>query len=71
LSAAQAGIQVGDTLLKVGDTDLSSAPADGAIGVAGVIRSLDPGTQVTVQWQPSDGGPARTATLTVAQLATF
>lgn len=48
-----AGVELGDLLLRVGDTSLREADLT-TMGPEGVIRSLEPGDEVTIEWE-SDG----------------
>lgn len=57
--ADQAGIEVGSTLVKVGDTLVSETT-----NLATVIRSLEPGDEVTVEWR-TPRGEARSASVTL------
>lgn len=57
--AAQAGIEVGSTLTKVGDDEIR-----GNTNLATVIRALEPGDTVSVEWlTPSGDSRQATATL--------
>lgn len=51
--AHAAGVKEGDLLTRVGDTSLRKEDLT-TLGPDGVIRSLEPGQQVTIEWQ-SDG----------------
>ena len=57
--ADQAGIEVGSTLVRVGDTRVSETT-----NLATVIRALEPGDEVTVEWL-TPGGAERSASLTL------
>ncbi|MCW5953940.1 MAG: trypsin-like peptidase domain-containing protein, partial [Propionibacteriaceae bacterium] len=57
--ADQAGIEVGSTLVKVGDTRVSETT-----NLATVIRALEPGDEVTVEWLTPRGGE-RSASVTL------
>ncbi len=67
--AARAGIRRGDVLLSIDGTSVHNN-LGATIGVEGVIRMLEPGTKVPVEWQPAGGGPARKASLEVGRDAT-
>lgn len=62
--AATAGIAKGDILMKIGDIPVRNNKG-ATIGAEGVIRMLEPGTDVTVEWESGIGGERKTATLTV------
>ena len=57
--ADRAGIEVGSTLVRVGDTQVSETT-----NLATVIRSLEPGDEVTVEWR-TPRGQARSASVTL------
>lgn len=57
--AAKAGMTAGSTLIKVGDTTVRAG-----MNLANVIRSLEPGQQVSISWITSSG-KTRTATVTL------
>lgn len=67
--AAKAGIRRGDVLLSIDGTSVHNN-LGATIGVEGVIRMLEPGTKVPVEWQPAAGGPPRKATLEVGSTTT-
>lgn len=67
--AAKAGIKAGDYIVKIGDASLALKDLD-TVGTEGIIRMLEPGSQVPVTWRPAGGGEDQTATLTVAENAT-
>lgn len=55
--ADTAGLKPGDLLTRIGDTSLHREDLT-TLGPEGVIRSLEPGQQVTIEWL-SDGTPHR------------
>ena len=57
--AAKAGMTAGSKLTKVGDTTVKAG-----MNLASVIRSLEPGQQVSISWVTSSG-KAKTATVTL------
>lgn len=57
--ADEAGIEIGSTLVKVGDTRVSETT-----NLATVIRALEPGDEVTVEWL-TPRGKARSALVTL------
>ena len=57
--AAKAGMTAGSTLIKVGDTTVRAG-----MNLANVIRSLEPGQQVSISWITTSG-KTRTATVTL------
>ncbi len=57
--AEQAGVTSGSTLTKVGDTRITAST-----NLATVIRSLEPGQRVTIEWTTPKGSP-KSATVTL------
>ncbi|PFG17751.1 S1-C subfamily serine protease [Propionicimonas paludicola] len=57
--AAKAGVTAGSRLIKVGDSSIKAGT-----NLASVIRSLEPGQQVTITWITSSGN-TKTATVTL------
>ena len=47
--AGQAGLEVGDVIVRIGDKDVASAD-----DVVVAVRALDPGTAVTLEWYRGD-----------------
>jgi S1-C subfamily serine protease len=63
-SAEQAGIHVGDTLVSIDGIPVRAVQG-AQVGPEGVIRMLEPGSVVTVEWRAELGGPLTSAQLTV------
>jgi len=62
LLVSAVGVQVGDVLTRVGKTSLRRSELT-TLGPDGVIRSLEPGQQVVIEWK--SGGVTRTAKVKV------
>ena len=56
--AGQAGLEEGDVIVRIGDTEIESAD-----DVVVAVRALEPGTEVEIEWRRGERRMSETVTV--------